>query len=237
MLNDDSRATMAMLKLDQQKPGPKAGQRDRSPNKFVPSNPDRKSNNVIADDVSMTLSHYLQQPEQPARDVSDTFHINDKYLQGRADSADSQGMQFGAGKEAGDGEDSELDFEAMQREFEAQCAQQDGQRVKMPSIKITRRKLSKHVVNVVKLPDEQKEYDDPFTMKMKEIGIDWNKLQDGAELEFDRERQTIRLGNDYLITQDDINEDARRQIFEFLMPQRRSSDVESVRYSDIFPSA
>ena len=40
---------------------------------------------------------------------------------------------------------------------------------------------------MVKMPDENKaendgnnnkfdDYDDPFTMKMKEIGIDWNKL-------------------------------------------------------------
>lgn len=60
--------------------------------------------------------------------------------------------------------------------------------------------MSKHVVNIVKLQDEQRNWDDPFTMKMKEIGIDWNKLQDGAEIEFDHERQTIKLGEDYLVT-------------------------------------
>lgn len=46
----------------------------------------------------------------------------------------------------------------------------------MPSVRIARRKMSKHVVNIVKLPDEQDDYDDPFTMKMKEIGIDWKAL-------------------------------------------------------------
>ena len=45
------------------------------------------------------------------------------------------------------------------------------------------------------MPDELKvdnnadeDYDDPFTMRMKEVGIDWNKLQDGAELMLDHER-------------------------------------------------
>ena len=46
----------------------------------------------------------------------------------------------------------------------------------MPSIKIAKRKLSKNVVNAVKTNEEQEEEDDPFTMKMKEIGIDWNQL-------------------------------------------------------------
>lgn len=70
------------------------------------------------------------------------------------------------------------------------------------------------------MPDENKaendgnnnkfdDYDDPFTMKMKEIGIDWNKLQDGIELDFDQERQTIHLGNDCLLSQSDVKSDAK----------------------------
>ena len=42
------------------------------------------------------------------------------------------------------------------------------------------------------MPDENKmnnetnqEYNDPFTLRMKEIGIDWGKLEDGTELNFD----------------------------------------------------
>lgn len=66
------------------------------------------------------------------------------------------------------------------------------------------------------MSNKQNEWDDPFSMKMKEIGIDWNKLQDGAELEFDRDRQTIKLGNDYLLTQEDMDEDTRRQIFDMI---------------------
>lgn len=60
----------------------------------------------------------------------------------------------------------------------------------MPSLRITRRKDSNSVIKIEKLPGQDKNqiYDDPFTMRMKEIGVDWNKLQDGAEIEIDIDR-------------------------------------------------
>lgn len=56
---------------------------------------------------------------------------------------------------------------------------------------------------------------------MKEIGIDWNKLQDGAEVELDldQERQTIHLGNDFLLDQKEGNSDAKQIIFDIVMSQ------------------
>lgn len=58
-------------------------------------------------------------------------------------------------------------------------------------------------------------------MRMKEIGIDWNKLQDGAEVELDldQERQTIHLGNDFLLDQKEGNSDAKQIIFDIVMSQ------------------
>lgn len=57
--------------------------------------------------------------------------------------------------------------------------------------------------------------DDPFTQKMKEIGIDWNELEDGQVVEFDKNRQTIKLDDDILLTHEDLNGDTRNDIFEF----------------------
>lgn len=59
--------------------------------------------------------------------------------------------------------------------------------MRKPSIKVKKSKRKSRKITVVKMPDENKaendgnnnkfdDYDDPFTMKMKEIGIDWNKL-------------------------------------------------------------
>jgi len=59
--------------------------------------------------------------------------------------------------------------------------------LRKPSIKVKKPKRKSRKITVVKMPDENKaendgknnkfdDYDDPFTMKMKEIGIDWNKL-------------------------------------------------------------
>ena len=64
---------------------------------------------------------------------------------------------------------------------------QENEILRKPSIKVKRPKKKSRKITVVKMPDEKKagnennndafdDYDDPFTMKMKEIGIDWNKL-------------------------------------------------------------
>ena len=50
---------------------------------------------------------------------------------------------------------------------------------------------------------------------MKEIGIDWNELEDGQVVEFDKNRQTIKLDDDILLTHEDLNGDTRNDIFEF----------------------
>lgn len=98
-----------------------------------------------------------------------------------------------------DDEEDENDMGIMNLKKDRAAAQK-------PKVKIKRQKKKSRKITLVKMPDQDQaasagnqQNTDNFTLKMKELGIDWNKLEDGAEIDLDQERQTIHLGNECLI--------------------------------------
>ena len=79
----------------------------------------------------------------------------------------------------------------MRNEFESQA--KNCRAFKIPSLIITRSKLTSSIVQIIKMTDGNDDADinfddDPFSMKMKEIGIDLKMLEDGTAIEFDEQR-------------------------------------------------
>lgn len=101
-------------------------------------------------------------------------------------------------------------------------------------------KISEDDQPIEKSPSQPSEFDDPFTLKLKELGIDWGALEEGAAIEIDRDRKTIKLGEDFLnLSQDDlVARKTLNQLVDIFEPDRRPSLVDdSINLSDVFPSA
>ena len=79
----------------------------------------------------------------------------------------------------------------MRNEFESQA--KNCRAFKIPSLIITRSKLTSSIVQVIKMTDGNDDADidyddDPFSQRMREIGIDLKMLEDGTAIEFDSHR-------------------------------------------------